>query len=159
MSEGQPELPGRNKFVENLKVEKRYADAILTAWSAIEALMNGVILREYHLSSADHRADHLFDLDFEEKLNLQTKGNLLTEGEAKTVRLFQERRNRLFHADGVWFTGIAESEKIELTELGIDALQIIEGLQIRSMKEETWRWDKRSFAQRQKRNREDSQHP
>lgn len=159
MTEGRLELPERNKFVEGLAEEGSYAEAILTSWGAIETLMMDILLREYRLSSLDYRSDPLFDLDFEEKLSLQVNGHLLTKGEAKKVRLFQQRRNKLFHLDGVWFTNIAEREKIELTEIAIEALQVIEGLQIRSMKVEDWRWDRRSnFAQHQRRNREETKH-
>lgn len=161
MTEGQPELPEPNIFLLKLKKEGKYADAILTAWGIVEALMDDSILKEFGLSTFDSRSDPILNLRFEDKLALQIKGNLLTNGEVKKVRDFKDRRNKLFHTEGLWFVNLPEQKKIGLTEIGIETVRVIGVLHDRVFNPDNqgWRWDERNHnAQHQKRNREENQH-
>ena len=135
-------LPERNKFLEELKIQGKFAEVVLTAWGLTEVLMDDVLLKEYSLSGHDHRAGPILKLDFEDKLQLQKKASFVSKDEFKTVQRFQQRRNFLFHKDGLWFANIAVSEKEELAEIAIKAAQVMEALSSRAsgpaLKEVNW---------------------
>jgi hypothetical protein len=125
--------PRRNKAMENLVKEGKFADAILLGWGTTEFLMDDVLLREYGLSGYDHRAEPLLNLDFEVKLQLQYKSGMLSREEFKTVKQFQEKRNRAFHKEGVSFLHSPQAELAELAELAIGTVQVMLAIGQRSL--------------------------
>jgi hypothetical protein len=115
------------EIIDRLQQENKFSEAFIFAWGVTEFLMDTAVLTEYDLleNEDDPKRKVILDLNFNRKLELQTKLKVLTVDNAKIVRSLQEKRNKLFHYGGFFVPIITEDEKREIMRTAKQVIIII----------------------------------
>ncbi len=127
MTHSYASRPRRDALVD-IRKQKGFPAALITAWGIIELNLDNVILREYNLSSQNPKADLLLRLSVSDKLDLQLKLGMLTTQEHEIVGAFRRRRHRLLHNQGVSVPTLSETENQEIFGEAIKAVDITHDL-------------------------------
>lgn len=111
-------------ILEDLEEQGRVPEVIMLAWGIIEMTLDGAVLQEYVLSSRDLRAKPILDLRVSDKLNLQRKLGYLSDKDYATIQKFKDKRDQLFHTDGLFFPNMTETDKQEFVDMAIAAVDV-----------------------------------
>ncbi len=108
---------------------------LLYAWSEIEFNTDQIITGLFGMNYLEERAELLTDWPFGKKLDYLKKLRIITKQEYRTVHSFQEKRNKIFHRDGLTILHIMpQAEKDELMNQAVEAAQICLTVAFRSAK-------------------------
>jgi len=116
--------PGES-WISFYKARKRFADLILMAWVTSEFFMNQLFTKQFGMYFDYPEAKILVDMSFEKKLQYLRKFKVFSQDEFKSIKKFQESRNKLFHGKNPEYLTWSDSKKEKMMDEAIKATYTI----------------------------------
>ena len=97
------------------------ADLLLYDWALVEAVVDHLGANEFSVGRGDDRARLLNDIPFWRKLAFLKKRGIFDSAEYKTIRSFEELRNKMFHRMGASIADFDRRTKRKVVKICTDA--------------------------------------
>ncbi len=114
----------RRDIVIELAEKGKEAEAVLLAWSIVEMNLDSAILWEHRMSTQSPEYGRLLDIRLSDKIRELRKLGHLSNLEASKVWEFKEKRDKLFHLGGLFFSALVQPEKDALVQTAIEAKDV-----------------------------------
>lgn len=116
--------PGES-WIGFFRSKGQFADLVLTAWCTSEFYLNQLFTKQFGKWFDYPDAKILVDMPFSKKLDYLKDMEIISKEEFKTIRNFQQFRNKLFHKDSPTYVTWSDFKKEKLMDEAIHATHIL----------------------------------